>query len=269
MLETAISSVQPRDYRAASRVISVLASVAAGVTVVFAAVQPGHGNFGAVALTMAVGVAVILAAWWMYRPHTIHPYYQLRQQAAVDPQTGLVTRRVLDQAAQSALSGAASRLGTALMLVDIDDFKLINDKYGHPAGDEVLVQLAALLIRGCRPNDIVSRLGGDELALLLLGCSQSAMVGRGEDLLNRIRAHPFRLNDEHTITITVSAGLAHAPTHATDLRELYSTADKALYRAKRAGRNRVGGPPAGPAESAGSGGNQHPPRATAPSTVIT
>ena len=70
----------------------------------------------------------------------------LERQAAIDPLTGLVTRRVLDEAASSALSGAASAEGTALILIDVDNFKAINDHYGHPGGDEVLVQLAHVLI---------------------------------------------------------------------------------------------------------------------------
>jgi diguanylate cyclase (GGDEF)-like protein len=164
---------------------------------------------------------------------------KLHQAAAIDSLTGLVTRRVLDQAAQSAISVAASTEGTALMVVDVDDFKLINDRYGHPAGDEVLIQLAALLVNACRPTDVASRMGGDELALLLLGCSKFAMTRRAEGMLAQIRAHPFCLNDQHTINVTVSAGLAHTSTQARTFHALYAAADEALYRAKRLGRNRV------------------------------
>ena len=75
---------------------------------------------------------------------------QLQRQAAIDPLTGLATRRVLDRAAQTALSGSASSEGTALIVIDVDDFKSINARFGHPGGDDVLIQLAGLLTAGCR-----------------------------------------------------------------------------------------------------------------------
>lgn len=163
----------------------------------------------------------------------------LEQQAAIDPLTGLVTRRVLDDAARSAMSGAASEAGTSLILIDVDHFKSINDTYGHPGGDAVLVQLAAVLVAGSRTTDVVSRLGGDEIAVLLPGCSPTALVTRADDVLQRIRAHRFTVGDDQTITVSISGGLAHAPTDAVDLRSLYAAADKALYRAKQSGRNQI------------------------------
>jgi len=164
---------------------------------------------------------------------------RLEQLAAVDPLTGLVTRRVLDEAAASALSGAGSDEGTALILLDVDDFKAINDRYGHPGGDEVLVQLAELLVSRTRRGDVVCRLGGDEVALLLPACSPDVSLGRGEDLLSVVRAHAFSPGDVEGVRVSVSMGLAHAPTHATDLQSLYSVADTALYRAKQSGRDRL------------------------------
>jgi diguanylate cyclase (GGDEF)-like protein len=167
---------------------------------------------------------------------------QLKRQAAIDPLTGLATRRVLDHAAQSALSTAANGNGSGLIVLDVDNFKTINDRYGHPAGDEVLVQLAALLVSGCRGNDLVSRLGGDEIAMLLPGCSPDALARRADQILWDVRAHAFDIECGEALSISVSAGVAHAPTHAGDLRALYAAADSALYEAKRAGRNRVGRP---------------------------
>lgn len=164
---------------------------------------------------------------------------QLERQAAIDPLTGLVTRRVLDEAASSALTGAASAEGTALILIDVDNFKAINDLYGHPGGDEVLVQLADVLIRGSRTTDIVSRLGGDEIALLLPGCSEDVLAARAQQILGEIRGRHFVLSDGRRVKVTVSGGLAHAPTDAVDLRTMYAAADKALYRAKELGRNQI------------------------------
>ena len=163
----------------------------------------------------------------------------LERQAAIDPLTGLVTRRVLDEAARTSLSGAASDDGTALILIDVDNFKGINDQYGHPGGDEVLVQLAQVLISGSRPTDVVSRLGGDEIALLIPGCSAVVLAARGQQILGEIRARRFTVNDGREVTVSVSGGLAHAPTDAVDLRSLYAAADRALYRAKELGRNRI------------------------------
>jgi diguanylate cyclase (GGDEF)-like protein len=165
---------------------------------------------------------------------------QLQHQAAIDSLTGLFTRRVLDNAAASALSGAASELGTGLILLDIDKFKHINDEYGHPAGDEVLVRLAQLLMLGVRPSDTVSRLGGDEVAVLLAGCSVDSVLHRAEEILWEIRAHAFDIAPEISLSVSVSIGVAHLPTHGADLRALYSAADASLYAAKRGGRNQIG-----------------------------
>lgn len=167
---------------------------------------------------------------------------KLKRQAGIDPLTGLVTRRVLDEAAQAAMSGAASVEGTSLILLDVDDFKSINDRYGHPAGDDVLVQLAGLLVHGSRRGDVVSRMGGDEIALLLPGCSAASVRRRAEQIVWDVRTHEFALSEGEHVTVSVSVGLAHAPTHASNLRTLYLAADAALYEAKRSGRDRVGAP---------------------------
>jgi diguanylate cyclase (GGDEF)-like protein len=165
---------------------------------------------------------------------------RLEQMAAVDPLTGLVTRRVLDQAATSALSGANSDEGTSLILLDVDNFKTINDRYGHPAGDAILVQLADLIIRGTRREDVVCRLGGDEVAVLLPACSRDVALNRAEELLADVRGHAFSVDGHHDpLSVSVSLGLAHAPSDADELRSLYAAADAALYQAKRSGRARL------------------------------
>lgn len=164
----------------------------------------------------------------------------LEQQAAVDALTGLVTRRVLDNALSSALSAGATSLGTALILIDVDAFKSINDAHGHPVGDEALVHLATVLSASVRTSDaVVSRIGGDELAVVLPGCSTDAAVRRAEELVAVVRASPLRLADGTELLMSISVGVAHAPEHAAELRHLYVAADAALYAAKRAGRDRV------------------------------
>jgi diguanylate cyclase (GGDEF)-like protein len=170
---------------------------------------------------------------------------QLVHRAAIDPLTGLVTRRVLDEAAQSAMTGAASESGTSLILLDVDNFKAINDRHGHPAGDQVLVQLARLLVDSAAPNEVVSRMGGDEIALLLPGSSTDGLRRRAEQIVWEVRAHEFVVYDggsTGSVSVSVSVGTAHAPTHAVDLHALYVAADAALYDAKHSGRDRVATP---------------------------
>lgn len=164
---------------------------------------------------------------------------RLEQLAAIDPLTGLATRRVLDEAASSALSGAGNDAGTALILLDIDHFKRINDRHGHPTGDAVLVRLAELLVARSRPSDVVCRMGGDEIALLLPACAASTASARAEELLAAVQDCRFKDPAGDDVAVSVSMGWAHLPTHATDLRALYTAADGALYEAKQAGRGRV------------------------------
>jgi diguanylate cyclase (GGDEF)-like protein len=165
---------------------------------------------------------------------------RLEQMAAVDPLTGLVTRRVLDKAASSALSAATSDEGTSLILLDVDNFKTINDKYGHPVGDRVLVELAELIVRGTRASDVVCRLGGDEIAVLLPACAREVALHRAESIVTAVRMHAFTADETgEDLRVGVSLGLAHAPSDAFDLRTLYAAADTALYEAKRAGRGRL------------------------------
>ena len=165
---------------------------------------------------------------------------ELRALAAIDSLTGLVTRRVFNEAASSALSGAASAKGTGLILIDIDHFKKVNDDYGHLAGDEVLVQLSELLLEGTRGGDTVSRMGGDEIAVLITGCSVDTVRHRADQILSDVRAHVFGTDAGVVVPVTVSMGVAHLPTHGSNLRSLYGAADTSLYLAKGCGRDQVG-----------------------------
>lgn len=163
----------------------------------------------------------------------------LQEQATVDSLTGLVNRRVFDGALEDALTRQVPG-GTALVLIDVDAFKSINDSHGHPVGDDVLVHLAGLLRAHVRADDaVLSRLGGDELAVLLPGTPADAAARRAEDLLHIVRSTPFVLDDGTALALSISVGVAHATGWAEGLRALYAQADAALYEAKRAGRGRV------------------------------
>jgi diguanylate cyclase (GGDEF)-like protein len=130
--------------------------------------------------------------------------------------------------------------GTALVLIDIDAFKAINDSHGHPVGDDVLVHLSTVLRTQVRAEDaVLFRLGGDELAVVLPGCSRDVAVRRAEDLHAAVRSTPLPLADGGVLALSISVGVAHVPQQSTDRRGLYTSADAALYDAKRAGRDRV------------------------------
>ncbi|MGY1753347.1 GGDEF domain-containing protein [Blastococcus sp. SYSU D01042] len=163
----------------------------------------------------------------------------LREQLTVDSLTGLTTRREFDRV----LAGTLRRPvpgGTALVLIDVDSFKTINDSHGHPVGDDVLVHLASVLRGRVRAADaVLSRLGGDELAVLMPGCGRTTAVQRAEELLDAVRSTPMTLADGQLLALSISVGVAHVPQHSSDRRELYTAADAALYEAKRAGRGRV------------------------------
>ncbi len=152
--------------------------------------------------------------------------------ALTDPLTGLGNHRNFHDRLERELRYAHERrLPLSLCMVDIDDFKRINDRFGHPAGDRVLSQLAARL----RQTGEAFRLGGDEFALLLPGADESAALAAASSVVERIAA----LNLEPTGAVTVSVGIATSPQHAGERDELIGLADSALYWAKEYGKNRV------------------------------
>jgi diguanylate cyclase (GGDEF)-like protein len=222
--------------------VTTAAAVAGDAVVVFSLEPFAHAinDFGYVSATCITMAAVLVRA----RSRQESLIAQLRRAAAIDPLTGLVTRRVLDEAAQSALSSAACDDGTALILIDLDRFKSINDTYGHPVGDSVLIHVGEILASQTRADTVICRMGGDEIAVLLPGCSNDIAMRRAQELLEAVHARPYELFDGTLIAISVSIGVAQAPTHAQGLEPLYSVADQALYLAKRGGRGRISAPPA-------------------------
>ncbi|MCX7178287.1 MAG: diguanylate cyclase [Proteobacteria bacterium] len=157
------------------------------------------------------------------------------KESLTDPLTGLLNRRGFDLRMAKLLNSTMAHPQPAcLVLLDVDHFKNINDQFGHPAGDQVLVRLSALLTTQARPEDIVGRHGGEEFILLLDHCDLAGARGIAEKFRERVAVHDFGLGQQVTISIGISEWRA-----GRDLTEAITAADAALYRAKQRGRNRV------------------------------
>jgi diguanylate cyclase (GGDEF)-like protein len=161
---------------------------------------------------------------------------RLRADADLDHLTGLANRRRFRVALVREVE-RWRRYGVpcALLMLDIDHLKGINDKFGHPAGDVVIRQIAQTLSEVSRDNDTAARLGGEEFSLLLAGIN----VERATVAAERLREVLGRKSVEGVGTVTVSIGVAGCPESATSERALYSASDRALYVSKNAGRDRV------------------------------
>ncbi|MGX6600739.1 putative bifunctional diguanylate cyclase/phosphodiesterase [Micromonosporaceae bacterium Da 78-11] len=158
----------------------------------------------------------------------------LREQAAVDGLTKLANRTRFSEEMSRVLTGPEASDEAAVLLIDLDDFKTINDTMGHAAGDALLVTVAERLRRAVRAEDVVSRLGGDEFAILLPGASVAAAGRTADEILRRL-AEPTELQ-QHTIVTRASIGLADArPGDEPSI--LLSNADIAMYEAKRRGKS--------------------------------
>lgn len=162
---------------------------------------------------------------------------QLLYLAERDPLTGLYNRRRFEEELSRALSSAARRKSNgALLFFDLDEFKYINDTYGHRAGDAMLIKVgheASALIRN---SEFLSRLGGDEFAILMPDATQAEAERLAERIIRAIYQIPFRFEGRN-LRLTTSVGIAMYPLHATEQDELIAHADAAMYQAKEAGKN--------------------------------
>jgi diguanylate cyclase (GGDEF)-like protein len=161
---------------------------------------------------------------------------RLRADADLDSLTGLANRRRFRVAlAREVERWRRYRVPCALLMLDIDHLKLVNDRFGHPVGDSVIRQIAQTLREVSRDNDTAARLGGEEFALLLAGVDLDRDVLAAE----RLRSVLSSKRVEGVGTVTVSIGVAGCPENATSERALYSASDEALYVSKNSGRDRV------------------------------
>jgi diguanylate cyclase (GGDEF)-like protein/PAS domain S-box-containing protein len=164
---------------------------------------------------------------------------ELREQAIRDPLTGLYNRRYLDEILERELARASrENLPVSFVMIDIDHFKDVNDRYGHGAGDSVLRSLAKQIISQTRVGDIVCRYGGEEFLAVLPGVS-AEIAFQVTERWRKLFLGSTILLDHENAKATISCGISEFPTHGDTADELIFTADQAMYRAKAAGRNRV------------------------------
>ena len=163
---------------------------------------------------------------------------QVWQQAHFDALTGLPNRRLLRERLQQALDGhAQGQRPLALMLIDLDHFKEVNDALGHDRGDQLLVEAAQRVLASVRDRDIVARMGGDEFTVVLTDLEHPDQVDRVATRILSALAGSFPLGADHA-WVSASIGVALYPQDADDIDGLLKHADQALYAAKDAGRNR-------------------------------
>jgi diguanylate cyclase (GGDEF)-like protein len=166
---------------------------------------------------------------------------RLAQLAVTDGLTGLYNHRHFHERLQLETERSGRNgLPLSLLMIDVDHFKHYNDQHGHPAGDEVLRQLARLLADGRRANDVVARYGGEEFSIILVETNKFTAAKLAERLRERVATHPFPASSAQPGgSMSMSVGVATFPDDAVDAVSLVRAADDSLYAAKRAGRNRV------------------------------
>jgi diguanylate cyclase (GGDEF)-like protein len=166
-------------------------------------------------------------------------YETVEKLAITDSLTGLYLRRYFSERLEDEIKRSGKhRLNFALLEIDIDDFKICNDKHGHLSGDAVLKETARLIKEGTREIDIVSRYGGEEFAVLLEETDEKGAMIVAERIREKVKECQFKAYDE-ILKITVSVGVAAYPKDAKTKDALFEKADRALYEAKKSGKNVV------------------------------
>ncbi len=161
---------------------------------------------------------------------------RLEHQAQTDPLTGLYNHRAFHERLRQALANASrSHESVSILMLDIDDFKRVNDVYGHGSGDEILRSLAEALKDAVRASDVVYRLGGEEFAIVIPSRSPQSAERLAHRLVERVESAEF----DPAGRITISVGLARGPEHAMNPRELIACAEAAMMTAKARGKNQI------------------------------
>ena len=193
----------------------------------------GHGSFPKLAVAIAAAEQLSLAlANLKLRQH-------LSDLSVRDPLTGLFNRRYLTESLGREMTRCKRRNSSlAVLMLDLDHFKVFNDTLGHQAGDALLVAFSRLLQKSVRNEDIACRLGGEEFILIMPEMDQEVAIRRATELLQATRELSVMHEGQILPQITVSIGIAVFPQHSTDLDHLIGCSDTALYQAKHEGRDR-------------------------------
>jgi polar amino acid transport system substrate-binding protein len=195
---------------------------------------------GGVLLLASIVIAIVMV-WNNTLRHEIRlrkeAESKLQYLAMVDSLTGLANRNKFYEKLDTALMFAdRQKIPVALAAIDLDDFKRINDQYGHPAGDIVLVEASRRLEKSCREVDTVARLGGDEFSIIVVAPNiETGLIKLGDRILENF-SKPIDFEGSE-LTIGISIGFAIYKDHAQCKDSLVSYADKALYKAKGQGKN--------------------------------
>nr|WP_306667752.1 GGDEF domain-containing protein [Pseudoteredinibacter isoporae] len=196
-------------------------------------------------LSSTLNVVLCCALIWVfshiYEVNRERSQAQLMKMAAEDSLTSLYNRLRLAEIFEREVRVAQrNEIALSLLLIDVDHFKQVNDRYGHDVGDRILIAVADLIREHSRQTDYGFRVGGEEFCLILSGAGLSAASGVAESLREAIENTEFTEGEEH-LSVTVSIGVAEFLLDANDLDGLYRCADQRLYQAKTEGRNRVVG----------------------------
>ncbi|MBU5333850.1 diguanylate cyclase [Anaerocolumna aminovalerica] len=188
--------------------------------------------------TIIVSIIIYFVLVYIYNTNEL--YLRLKQESETDFLTGLYNVREFEKLLNKFLADAAAKSEElSLLMIDLDYFKNVNDTFGHPSGDMVLKQFSHILTSSCRSFDIISRKGGEEFAIILLGCNYEHAFEIAERIRKNVRQHQFSIDKGKIISITVSIGVSSYSDRINTPEDLLQEADQALYSAKRDGRNIV------------------------------
>lgn len=198
---------------------------------------------GEVLSSYFLGTAVLSCAMFFfieYLEESNRRYYKMKDESKRDFLTGLNNTRQFSRLLNHVMAkAAADNQRISLLFIDIDNFKKINDTYGHLEGDGILKELGDIFNQACRSSDMISRNGGEEFSVILVDCPLQKAVAIGERIRSEVERNDFTLGSGIKIKVTVSIGVSSFPETTEKVADLLDQADLALYKAKQGGRNRV------------------------------